>query len=139
MREGQKNCTPLAQGPSGARHACQRSAIFLPLEHLPSNYIISILFHNPTIEQIPLRGPDDGTILLHPLGTSAAISIAPLQHVCQGGAMKIAPSSGPRNGYCFIVGLYYKVIIIWIAKFCSLWCMNKPIIWIPYTEQSILR
>ena len=91
------------------------------------------------MEQFPLRGPEDGAISLHAIGTSAAISIAPLQHVCQGGAMKIAPSSGPRNGYCFIVGLYYKVIIICIAKFCSLWCMNKPIIWIPYTEQSILR
>ena len=139
MREGQKNCTPLAQGPHGARPACQRGAIFLPLQHLPSNYIISTSFYSPTMEQFPLRGPKDGAISLQALGTSAAISIAPLQHVCQGGAMKIAPSSGPRNGYCFIVGLYYKVIIIWIAKFCSLWCMNKPIIWIPYTEQSILR
>ena len=49
--------------------ACQRSAIFLPFMHLPSNYIISILFYSLTMEQIPLRGPDDGAISLHPLGT----------------------------------------------------------------------
>ena len=44
------------------------------------------------MEQFPLRGPKDGAISLHALGTSAAISIAPLQHVCRGDAMEIAPS-----------------------------------------------
>ena len=92
MRDGQKNCTPLAQGPSGAMPACQRGAIFLPLEHLPSNYIIRTLFYSPNMEQFPLRGPKDGAISLHALGTSAAISIAPLQHACRGGAMEIAQS-----------------------------------------------
>ena len=70
------------------------------------------------MEQIPLRGPEDGAISLHPLGASAAISIAPLQHVCLGGAMEIAPSSGPGNGNCSLVELYYKVLIIrncWVS------------------------
>ena len=67
---GQKNCTTLAHGLSGARPACQREAFFLLLEHLPSNYIISILFYGPTMKQIPLRVSEDGTISLHPLGTS---------------------------------------------------------------------
>ena len=44
------------------------------------------------MEQFPLQGPEDGAILLHALGTSAALSIAPLQHACRGGAMEIAPS-----------------------------------------------
>ena len=81
----------LAQ-PSGTRPACQRGAIFLPLQHLPSNYIISTSFYSPTMEQFPLRGPKDGAISLQALGTSAAISIAPLQHACRGSAMEIAPS-----------------------------------------------
>ena len=44
------------------------------------------------MEQFPLPGPEGGAISLHPLGRSAAISIAPLQHACRGGAMEIAPS-----------------------------------------------
>ena len=44
------------------------------------------------MEQFPLPGPKDGAISLHPLGTSAAISIAPFQHECRGDAMEIAPS-----------------------------------------------
>ena len=52
------------------------------------------------MEQFPLLGPKDVAISLHTLGTSAAISIAPLQHVYSGGAMEIAPSSGPGNGNC---------------------------------------
>ena len=39
--------------------------------------------------QFPLPWPEGVAILLHPLGTSAAISIAPLQHMCRGGAMKL--------------------------------------------------
>ena len=41
------------------------------------------------MEQFPLLGPEYGAISLHALDTSTAISIAPLQHVCQGGAMEI--------------------------------------------------
>ena len=67
----------------------RRGAILLPLEHLSSNYIISTLFYSPNMEQFPLRGPEDGAISLHALGTSAAISIAPLQHPWK---MEIAPS-----------------------------------------------
>ena len=55
-------------------------------------FIISTLCFSQTMEQFPLQGPEDGAILLHALGTSAAISIAPLQHACRGGAMEIAPS-----------------------------------------------
>ena len=55
------------------------------------------------MKPFPLQGPEDGAISLHVLGKSAAISIAPLQHACQGGAMDIAPSSDPRNGNCSIV------------------------------------
>ena len=44
------------------------------------------------MEQFPLPGPKDGAISLQALGTSAAISIAPLQHACRGNAMEIAPS-----------------------------------------------
>ena len=57
------------------------------------------------MEQFPLPGPEGGAISLHPLGRSAAISIAPLQHVCRECAMEIAPFSGPGNGNCCIVGL----------------------------------
>ena len=64
------------------------------------------------MKPFPLQGPEDGAISLHVLGKSAAISIAPLQHACQGGAMDIAPSSDPRNGNCSIIGRYYKVLII---------------------------
>ena len=41
------------------------------------------------MEQFPLRGPKDGAISLHALSTSAAISIAPLKHACEGGSMRV--------------------------------------------------
>ena len=47
-----------------------------------SNVIISTLYYSPTMEQFPLREPENGAISLQAFGTSAAISIAPLQHAC---------------------------------------------------------
>ena len=105
-----------AQGPSGAGPAAKGVQFFCPSIIYPAIILLSsTLFYSSTMEQIPLRGPEDGAISLHTLGASAAISIAPLQHVCSGGAMEIAPSSGPGNENCSLVGLYYKVLIITIT------------------------
>ena len=73
MQERQKNCTTLSP---------------------PSNYIISILFYSPNLEQITLHGSEDCAVSLHTLGTSATFYIIRLQYVCQGGAMESVPSSG---------------------------------------------